>query len=161
MSNQPSSQVEYEEIQSAPIWTYLIGVIVVVAILVILWFASTTAPISIYLWILCISLLILLAFIFLTFSRMKVRITNDELDISYGLFHHRIPRSAIKAVTDIDLKFTNTGGIGIRVSLLGYTVYNSRWGKGIRIDRNDGGKSVGFSADNPEQIKQMLLPKNF
>jgi len=155
--NNLMNQVEYEEIQKAPIWTYLIAVIIVGILIFVMAISTTYAePIPGYLWWFFIAIIVLMILVVANFSRMKIAITTHELDISYGIFHHRVPRSAIKSVSDINLTFRNTGGIGIRLSSLGFTVYNTRWGQGLQVDRSDGAKSVGFSADNPEQIKNVL-----
>jgi len=149
--------IDYQEVQRAPLWTFLIAIAVVGILIFIMFFSSTYAePIPAYLWCFFGSMIVLLVFVTVNFSRLKIKITGSELDISYGVFHRRIPRSAIKKVSDIKLTFMNTGGIGIRMSSLGCTVYNSRWGKALKVERNDGGSPVGFSADNPEQVKSIL-----
>lgn len=149
--------IHYQETQSAPLWTFLIAVVVVGILVFIMFFSSAyTEPIPDYLWWFFGAIIALLVFVTVNFAKLKIIITDIELDISYGIFHRRIPRRAIKKVEDIRLTFMNTGGIGIRISSLGCTVYNSRWGKALKVERNDGGKPVGFSANNPKQIKNIL-----
>lgn len=152
-------QVEYQEIQSAPKWTWALSFCIIIVLLLLVYtsFGSPAVPEYFnYIWV---GILILFIFIMMNFLRMRVVITSEELVVSYGFLHHRVPRSAISKIEQIKLTFRNTGGIGIRVSSLGYTIYNTRWGKALRIDRNDGEKSFGFTSDNPEQIISILLPK--
>ncbi len=95
-------------------------------------------------------------FVFFNFLKMKIVISESELDVSYGWFHHKIPLAQIKAVAITDLKFRNTGGIGIRLTPDGTTIYNTRWGQGIMIARSDTSRKFAFTTDNPEQILNTL-----
>jgi uncharacterized integral membrane protein len=156
-SSENLSKIEYQETQAAPAWALAFGSILVLVLIFLLIMSLSGNGFPGFLKFIWLAILLLLLFILINFRQMRVVITARELVVAYGLFRKVIPREVISGVEEINLTFVNTGGIGIRLTSLGYNVYNTRWGRALRIDRRDGGKSFGFTADNIDLVKEILL----
>lgn len=152
-------KIEYQETQSAPAWALAFGSILVLVLIFLLLMSiqgSSFPELLKYIWL---AILLLLIFVLINFRQMRVVITARDLIVSYGIFRKTIPRSVISGVAEINLTFINTGGIGIRLTAWGYNVYNSRWGRALRVDFRDGQKSFGFTVDNIDLVKEILAKK--
>lgn len=95
----------------------------------------------------------------LIFSTLRIRITEDEIQASFGL---NIFRQTMK-IKNIDweqIEITKTSllqGIGLRFTSKG-TLFNTNFGKAIHI-KSKQGKTFYVGTKNAEDIKDILLKK--
>lgn len=104
---------------------------------------------------LAIILLLAFCFILINFFYLRIRITETEFTVSYGVFRLHIPRTEIKACEAADFSWKTYFGWGMRPGIDGTFAWTSRGHKGIRIETK--GRNYVISTDNAEKICEIIM----
>ena len=102
-----------------------------------------------------ISLFILL--IYWNYRGLQITLTNDQLEVAYGIFNHR--RIALNNITSCDITkacFRTYGGVGIRFGLDGSWAYNIDFGEAVKLTFQQGRPFV-FSTKNPQKVCNLII----
>ena len=98
-------------------------------------------------------------FIFLiywNFRRLKITLTNNKLEVRYGIFNHkRIPLNIITSCDITKARFRTYGGVGIRFGVDGSWAYNTDFGEAVKLTFQSGRQFV-FSTRNPQGICNLI-----
>lgn len=98
-------------------------------------------------------------FIFLmywNFRRLKITLTNNQLEVAYGIFNHkRIPLNNITSCDITKARFRTYGGVGIRYGVDGSWAYNTDFGEAVKLTFQSGRPFV-FSTRNPQKICTLI-----
>jgi len=98
-------------------------------------------------------------FIFLVYwnyRRLKITLTNNQLEVIYGLFNHkRIPINNITSCDITKARFRTYGGVGIRFGIDGSWAYNTDFGEAVKLTFQSGRPFV-FSTRNPQKICNLI-----
>lgn len=107
----------------------------------------------------CAITLLFILLLFLNFRGIKVRISEKELVIDYGLLNKKsIKLANIDYCNVSNASFGRYGGVGVRYGFDGSTAYTTSFGKAVEIvDKN--GKRFVFSSNNPEKICKKIYSK--
>jgi len=90
--------------------------------------------------------------IFWNFRGLKITLTNNQLDVVYGIFNHkRIPLNNITSCDITKARFRTYGGVGIRFGVDGSWAYNTDFGEAVKLTFQSGRPFV-FSTRNPQKI---------
>ena len=95
--------------------------------------------------------------LFWSFSQLTIKITDEFLQLSFGLFKKTLNFSAIKDVAVADYDKFNYFGYGIRLGKDKSIGYVARAGRGVKLSLES--KVYFFSSANPEQIQAILRQK--
>ncbi len=102
-----------------------------------------------------ISLFIFL--IYWNFKGLQITLTNDQLEVAYGIFNHkRIPLHNITSCDITKARFRTYGGVGIRFGLDGSWAYNTDFGEAVKLTFQQGRPFV-FSTKNPQKICNLII----
>ena len=108
-------------------------------------------------------MIIILLFVGINFSILIIRITPDNLILSFGILKKRIAWSDIKSCEIMNIPWTKFGGIGIR-----YTKLNGKSALAYIVEgatkialEMKGGKTqiLIFSTRNPEEVLNIIRQK--
>jgi hypothetical protein len=98
-------------------------------------------------------------FIFLiywNYRGLKITITSNQLEVTYGIFNHkRIPLNNITSCDITKASFRTYGGVGIRFGLDGSWAYNTDFGEAVKLTFQSGRPFV-FSTKYPEKICNLI-----
>ena len=103
---------------------------------------------------------LLVAGLFVAFSRLRVTLTPDTLTVGFGPFRRHLPLARIVACDPTTYRWRDFGGYGIRYAPWRHaTMYNVP-GDGQRAVQLtlDDGRRVLFSAHDPAAICALLRP---
>lgn len=105
---------------------------------------------------LALSIILLLAFSFvlINFFYLRLRITERELTVSYGIFRLRIPVNEIKSCEPATFSWKTYLGWGIRLGLDGTFAWTSRGRRGIRVRTKH--RQYVISTENADKICKVL-----
>lgn len=101
-----------------------------------------------------VSLLIFL--FYLNYRGLKINLTSNQLEVSYGIFNHkRIPLIKITSCNITKAHFRIYGGVGIRFGLDGSWAYNTDFGEAVKLTFQSG-RPFLFSTRNPQKICNLI-----
>ena len=93
---------------------------------------------------------------YLNFRGLKITLTNNQLEVAYGIFNHkRIPLNYITNCDITKANFRTYGGVGIRFGVDGSWAYNTDFGEAVKLTFQSGRPFV-FSTRNPQEICNLL-----
>jgi len=90
------------------------------------------------------------------FRGLKITLTNNQLEVAYGIFNHK--RINLNNITSCDITkahFRTYGGVGIRFGLDGSWAYNTDFGEVVKLTFQSGRPFV-FSTRNPQKIYNLI-----
>jgi hypothetical protein len=152
-----SKELLYEEKQKTYLFFYaiILMVIIIEAMSIVVQLLLSKNFIS-ALPSLGISTLLLAAFTFvlLNFFTMKLRITEDDLIVSYGLFKLTIKRSDILTCEPSTFSWKTYLGWGIRPGLDGTVAWTAKGNKGIRLETKS--RAYIISTGHAEKVCKIL-----
>ena len=127
-----------------------IGYLTITAIGAALLYVIYLAVVSEFNWVTLIIILIL-GVSLLIFATLKVTISDDLLDIRFGIgfIRKRIPLKDIQSAEVIQYPWYN--GWGLRISLRGEWIYSVSGLRAFRIVTKSGGKYI-IGTDEPEEL---------
>jgi hypothetical protein len=99
---------------------------------------------------------IFLIFMLLNFLRLKIVVTDKALEFGFGVFRKTIQRSKIVSCRPFDVRFGQYFGIGIRLGLNNTILFNTRFGKAVRIKIRGHGRDYVVTTDHPEKLCRAL-----
>ncbi len=145
----------YREEQKASwmFWLLSFFVVLVFAILLYLTFTAGYDPV--------LTLLLVLVMLFDGFIAVAMRTFTVRIDskLHFGfalLFRKSIAFSEIADAKAVHLSLWS--GIGVHYLFAKTWVYNTRLGKGVRVERHDG-RAFEFSCNEPEKVAALLQSK--
>lgn len=98
-------------------------------------------------------------FIFLmywNYRGLKINLTNNQLEIIYGVFSHkRIHLNKVVSCDIIKARFRIYGGVGVRFGLDGSWAYTTDFGDAVKLNFQYGRPFV-FSTRNPQKICSLI-----
>jgi hypothetical protein len=148
------SSTEYSEwVSVGKFVRAVVGFILVLAVIVLalaIWFSvSIQNPLFAFV----ISLpLIFVILMYLNYRGISIRVTSDELIISYGILNRkRILLSEILSCERTKANFGEYLGVGIRYGIDGSWAYSTSFSNAVKINLLKG-KPFVFSSNNPEEI---------
>ena len=93
---------------------------------------------------------------YLNYRGLKITLTNNQLEIAYGVLNHKkIPINKITSCDITKAHFRTYGGVGIRFGLDGSWAYNTDFGEAVKLKFQNGRPFV-FSTRNPQKICNLL-----
>ena len=107
----------------------------------------------------CAITLLFILLLFLNFRGIKIRISEEELAVDYGLINKKsINLANIASCNVSNASFGRYGGVGVRYGFDGSKAYTTSFGRAVEIvDKN--GESFVFSSNNPEKICKKITAK--
>lgn len=141
--------------------TYLIFYVIIILILIIEFFAIGVQLIVakdilnvVPSLALSIILFVAFSFVLINFFYLRIAITRNFFETSYGIFKLRIPRSEIKDCQSTNFSWKTYLGWGMRPGLDGTYAWTSRGHEGIRIETKR--RTYVVSTPNAEKICEIL-----
>lgn len=101
-----------------------------------------------------------LIFILANFYKLKIRITDEALEFGFGIFRKKIPRTKIVSCKPFDIKFGQYLGLGIRLGWNRTVLYNTRFGKAVRIKVRGRKMDYVITSNNPKRFCAVLKGKS-
>ena len=99
---------------------------------------------------------IVIFLIYWNYRGLKITLTNNQLEIVYGIFNHKkIPLNRITNSEIIKADFRTYGGVGIRFGTDGSWAYSTDFGEAVKLIFQDGRPFV-FSTRNPQKICDLI-----
>ncbi len=99
---------------------------------------------------------LLFLFMYWNFRGIKITLTNNQLEVVYGIFNHkRIPLNNITSCDITKAHFKTYGGIGIRFGLDGSWAYNTDFGEAVKLTFHHG-RPFLFSTKHPQEICNLI-----
>jgi len=104
--------------------------------------------------ILLLSVAVIDLVLFWSFSQLTIKITDEFLQINFGVFKKKLFFSEITGAEIADFDKKNYFGYGIRLGKDKSVGYIARDGRGVRLKLKI--KDCFFTTENPEEIKRIL-----
>jgi len=99
---------------------------------------------------------IFISFIYLNFRGLQIILTNNQIEVKYGIFNHKtIPLKKIMRCETTKATFKKYGGVGVRYGLDGSWAYNTDFGEAVKLTYQNG-KPFVFSTKNPQKICNLI-----
>ncbi len=95
-------------------------------------------------------------FLFINFYKLSIKVENGLLEFGFGIINKRFRVEDVVSCQPYQLKFGKVLGIGIRLSTDGAVVYNTRFGKGVKIQIKDKKLAYVLTSKNPESLCEAL-----
>ncbi|MHA1375628.1 MAG: hypothetical protein ACTSR7_15205 [Promethearchaeota archaeon] len=90
------------------------------------------------------------------YRRLKITLTNNQLEVVYGIFNHKkIPLNAITSCDITKADFRTYWGVGIRFGSDGSWAYNTDFGEAVKLTFKHSRPFV-FSTKNPQKICDLI-----
>ena len=100
---------------------------------------------------------ILIFLLYWNYRGLKITLTNDQLEVVYGIFNQKkIPLNTITSCDITQANFRTYGGVGIRFGTDGSWAYNTDFGEAVKLTFQDGRPFV-FSTRNPQKICDLII----
>ena len=109
--------------------------------------------------ILLIVLEVFFIFAFVNFYKLKIEINDEYLEFGFGLIKTRFQRQDIISCEPYRLRFGNYLGIGIRIGFNRTIAFNTRFGKGVRIQIKDKKRAYVLTSNDPRALCEALRNK--
>ena len=146
--------VIYEEkIPTYPVITLMVGMSCLVFALFIIapFFGKLLVFTPIIRMIIAVVLLLdIIAFI--SFTKLKIAVTEDTLQFGFGKFGKKFPITRIISIEPSKYSFTNYYGYGVRMGLDNSIGYAPRGGAGVLVKIKDDKRPYFVSTANPEKL---------
>ena len=98
-------------------------------------------------------------FLFWNYRGLEIKISLDELSVSYGVFNKKsIMLKEIVSCQITKASFGRYGGSGVRYGFDGSTAYTTSFGNAVEIVPKEG-RTFVFSSKNPEKICKIINAK--
>lgn len=110
----------------------------------------------IFIGILLIMFSLFFLFLYWNFRGIKITLTNNQLEVIYGIFNHK--KIPIKNITSCDVsiaRFRTYGGIGIRIGFDGSIAYNTDFGEAVKLTFHEG-RAFLFSTKHSQEICNLI-----
>jgi len=149
-----NKQIIFKETQNA-YWVFILGIISIVPIVIVS--KMQLEKIEILSNILIIVSIIIIS-ITLLFYKLTIIICNEKFTISFGigLIKKSIALINIDYQSIEEIKIPWYYGIGLRITPYGI-LFNTKFGKALKLKSKDQKKSILVGTDNFEEIKKVLL----
>jgi len=99
---------------------------------------------------------IIIFLLYWNYRGLKISLTNNQLEVGYGIFNHKkIPLNSITSCDITKADFRTYGGVGIRFGTDGSWAYNTDFGEAVKLAFRDGRPFV-FSTRNPQKICDLI-----
>jgi len=99
---------------------------------------------------------IIIFLLYWNYRGLKISLTNNQLEVVYGIFNHKkIPLNLITSCDITKADFRTYGGVGIRFGTDGSWAYNTDFGEAVKLAFRDGRPFV-FSTRNPQKICDLI-----
>ena len=104
-----------------------------------------------------ILILVVLLLIFLYFSlrTLRIKVTESELSVSFGIIGTSIPLSEVLHVETKKPSFWRYGGLGIRWGWDGSVGYIMNYSDAVRVTRRRG-RAILFSTHHPDEVVEVI-----
>ncbi len=99
---------------------------------------------------------IIFFFVYWNYRGLKVTLTNNQLEVNYGIFNQK--KIPLNTITNCDITradFKTYGGVGIRYGLDGSWAYSTDFGEAVKLTFQYGRPFV-FSTKNPQKICNLI-----
>jgi len=146
----------YEEKQPMVRIFMIINVVVIVVLLWVIYSSYQSGDLPFIAIAINGFVIVLLLFIMINFSALKIRLTSEQLHFSFGMFKKKIYIKNMGNLKVTDYKFHRFGGFGVRKSFTGITGFIARPGKGIEFLETHLNKKIYLSTDNPDELFALL-----
>ncbi len=98
-----------------------------------------------------------LILIFWNFRKLKIRVTDESLEFGFGIFKKRFLRKDIISCKPVEIRFGHSYfGIGIRFGWNNTILYNTRFGKAVRIKIRGHQRDFVVTTDSPQKLCSIL-----
>ncbi|UCC20876.1 MAG: hypothetical protein JSV62_06245 [Promethearchaeota archaeon] len=157
---QKIDEILYEEWVQAGSFVKIIILLVCLLIFILGIIISIFMPEELaFLWIISGFVSIFIFLMYWNFRRLKIIITNTQIEVRYGIFNHkRIPLINITNCDITKARFKTYGGLGIRLGLDGSSAYNTDFGEAVKLYFQSG-RPFLFSTRNPQRICKLIKEK--
>lgn len=148
-------KTEYkEELSLHPLLSgLLLALILIIAFLIFINFGLTLSDTTSFLT----AVELFLVVIWWNFRNLNILVTDKYLEFGFGIFSKRFLRKDIVSCKPFDIRFGQYFGIGIRFGLLNNTIlYNTRFGKAVRIKIRNHKRDFVITSDNPRKLCSAL-----
>jgi len=155
--------IVYEEKIFSKVMAFIFGATILFMLALLFYFLSLPDEDNGIVVLIYLIIILILLFVGINFSILIIRITPDNLLISFGLFKKRIAWGDIKKCEIVNMSWTKFGGIGIRYTKLqGKTVLAYIVEGATKIALEMKGKKPQmfvFSTKNPNEILNIIRQK--
>jgi hypothetical protein len=98
-----------------------------------------------------------LIIVFWNFRKLRIIITDEFLEFGFGIFNKRFNRKEIISCKPVEIRFGHSYfGIGIRFGWNNTILYNTRFGKAVRIKVRGHQRDFVVTSDNPKKLCNVL-----
>jgi hypothetical protein len=104
---------------------------------------------------LLILVVLLLVFLYFSLKTLRIRVTERELSVSFGVIGTSIPLSEVLHVEAEKPSFWRYGGMGIRWGWDGSVGYLMNYGDAVRVTRRRG-RAILFSTRSPDEVVAVI-----
>lgn len=104
---------------------------------------------------LLILVVLLLIFLYFSLRTLRIRVTESELSVSFGVIGTSIPLSEVLHVEAEKPSFWRYGGMGIRWGWDGSVGYLMNYGDAVRVTRRRG-RAILFSTRHPDGVVAVI-----
>ena len=109
-----------------------------------------------FIGIICGAVSLFIFLMYLNYRGLKITLTSDQLEVTYGIFNHkRIPLNKITSCDITKASFRTYCGVGIRFGLDGSWAYNTDFGEAVKLTFQHG-RAFVFSTRNPQKICNLI-----
>jgi hypothetical protein len=104
---------------------------------------------------LLILVILLLIFLYFSLRTLRIRVTDTDLRVAFGVIGSNIPLSEVLHVEAEKPSFWRYGGLGIRWGWDGSVGYLMNYGEAVRVVRSRG-RAVLFSTRSPDEVVAVI-----
>ncbi len=99
--------------------------------------------------------ILLLIFIYFSLRTLRIRVTDTDLRVAFGVIGTSIPLSEVLHVEAEKPSFWRYGGMGIRWGWDGSVGYLMNYGDAVRVTRRRG-RAILFSTRSPDEVVAVI-----
>ena len=104
---------------------------------------------------LLVLVVLLLIFLYYSLRTLRIRVTEGELSVSFGVIGTSIPLSEVLRVETEKPSFWRYGGMGIRWGWDGSVGYLMNYSDAVRVTRSRG-RAILFSTRHPDEVAAVI-----
>jgi hypothetical protein len=104
---------------------------------------------------LLVLVVLLLVFLYFTLRTLRIRVTDRDLSVSFGVIRTSIPLSEVLHIEAEKPSFWRYGGMGIRWGWDGSVGYLMNYDDAVRVTRRRG-RAILFSTSHPEEVVAVI-----
>lgn len=147
-------------------WKYFFMDLICIPAYVFLLYGLVTSPFNAGALIIMNLIGFAILIFYLNFRVLRVKVTEEYIEASYGIFLKRLPLNTIKSIIVQKYRFRDVLGWGIRMNLKGELAYNILGDNytGVLIeyvDKNNKSKKIFISSKTPYQIVEIVNANRF